>query len=262
MRPHYVLGSFKYWCTLSFSFLWELCSKNIIIYISFRWRNNLSEVRKFAWSHTTRMWGNGSFWLQSSYFSPFPTSPLLQQSPWIANATCHCLHHCLWALEGIWWLWFQDCDPTAQYRVCSQVPSSRSELFHLQKPGLESKSSKFVQSLQMGQAHYLLWKGDKGAGLASLRTCRCFLRPWEHFCFLPVHVAAGKAGSMVLLVGMSTATSSQPSGNCPEVWRPGEAPRGWRPHRHFGGFLLKPRRSFVVERAGPGNADLQLCSLF
>ena len=126
MRPHYVLGSFKYWCALSFSFLQELCNKNIIIYISFRWRNNLCEVRKFARSHTTRMWGNGSFWLQSSYFSPFPTSPLLQQSPWIANATCHCLHHCLWALEGIWWLWFQDCDPTAQYRVCCQVPNPKS----------------------------------------------------------------------------------------------------------------------------------------
>lgn len=31
--------------------------------------------------------------------------------------------------------------------------------------------------------------GDKVAGLASLRTCRCFLRTWEHFCFWAALVA-------------------------------------------------------------------------
>ena len=190
-----MLGNFNYWCTLSFSSSQELCNTNTNVHISFRWRNNLATLGKLPevaqpGCEETDL---SNFRVHTFLLSPHPLS-------WPVTENCRCclslspsLHvssrrKLVALISGLW-------PHCKKYGVCSQVPCPknvvRRELFHLEKPSLESKSSASLQSLQMGPFHYLPWKGDKVTGLASLRTCRCFLRPWEQFCFLPALVAAG-----------------------------------------------------------------------
>lgn len=141
-----------------------------------------SKVRKFAQNHTTRMWRNRSFQLQSSYLRltphplPYPGHLELQMLfvPVFTIA--------LGGLEGKWWLWFQDCDP-----LWGLLPSGWS--WQWQGPSLESKRSLSVLSLRWDGLAISPGKAIKGQVLPPWGLADVSWSCESHFCFLPVHMS-------------------------------------------------------------------------